>query len=159
MFPSEILPNGEFEEGCFGPWTVGGIHEGGNITAVIEPCAAGQCAPGGGDYYAHMYGQPSNTASSAIGLGNYPVISPGVDYTLTCNVKVIAGYVRSTIGTNAGVVSSPVLEPAAGWQTLTVSFTGAYGTIIQIIAAYTPPSSGQTAYFESLLNGCSVVAS
>jgi hypothetical protein len=159
VFPSEILPNGLFEEACFGPWSTGPAHDGSNVTAVVLPCAPGQCAPGGGDFYVHAYGQPPSVSQGAIGLSNMPVIIPGVNYTMACYIQVVAGYARTFIGTNTVFFESTALEPAPGWQTLSLPFVGNYGAVAQVDIAYTPPFSGQTAYFESLLNGCTVVES
>jgi hypothetical protein len=152
-YPEDLLPNGLFELGCFREWTLYYFtNQGMNLDLV--PCAKGECPPGGGNYYAHMYGQGTSLAASVPNIANYPVVRPGINYTISCWVSGSTG--QLVLLTENGNVQGPTATfNSTAWIELSVDFVGAYDSGI-ILQAENPCGHHCQGPTDFKVNGCKV---
>jgi hypothetical protein len=142
--PAQILQNAGFETGCLFPWQTD--FEIGNATdfyTEVIPCdrsVKGDCLEG--DYYAHLYGgtpgvpkyfggKVPDSYTFTVTLSNWPVTTPGVNYTISMWIKSVNG--TGKIQINDGPDYN-LQNPTGEWQQIETWFVADWGYALNIQA-------------------------
>ena len=131
-----LVPNGDFESGCFKPWFFQDFTSDGSMKKTVVKCdksVQGDCAPNGGKNYVRITGNGAlgdNRDHIDAYIGQQPALTAGVTYKLTAQVRGDSGEFRFTYPVHTSVKIRA--QATKNWQKVEGTFTanGNVGTFL-----------------------------
>lgn len=122
-----IIPNGDFESGCFKPWFFEDFTSDSSMKKTVVDCnqnVPGDCAPGGGKRYVKITGNGQNGSQRDhidAYIGQQPALTAGTTYRLSAQIRGDSGEFRFTYPVHTSVKIRANATPA--WTSVETTFT------------------------------------